>query len=74
MVLRWCHGHGEGPRDIRDGGGDLGEAGEIVVSGLWGLLSEGVEVLIFTLELIVVEVERLAILAGFVCATVSVSS
>jgi hypothetical protein len=74
VVLRWCHGHGKGPRDIRDGCGDLREAREVVVSGLGRLLSKRVEVLVFALELIVVEVERLAVLAGFVCTTVSVGS
>ena len=74
VVLRWCHGHGERPRDIRDGCGDLREAREVVVAGLGRLLSKRVEVLVFALELIVVEVERLAVLAGFVCTTVSVGS
>ena len=69
VVLRRRHGHGERARDVGDGCGDLRKAREVVVARLGRLLSERVEVLVLALEVLFVEVERLAILAGLVCAT-----
>jgi hypothetical protein len=47
-------------------------AGEVLVSRLGRLLLKRVKVVVLALEVFLIKVERLAILAGFVCATMSV--
>lgn len=64
-----CHAHGEWAGDVWDGGGDVREVVEVVVAGLGGFLLERVKLAIFAFEVFLVEVERLAVLAGLVGAT-----
>jgi hypothetical protein len=70
-LLRWCHAaHGKRARYIGDGCGDV-HAGEVFVARFRRLLFKRVEVLVLALEVFLVEVERLAILAGLMRATMS---
>jgi len=70
-LLRRCHAaHGERAWYIGDRRGDV-HAGEILVARIRRLLLEGVEVFVFALHIFLVEVERLAVLAGFMRATMS---
>lgn len=60
---------------VRDGGGKVvGHAGEVFVARLGRLLLERVQVLVLALEVFLDEVERLAVLAGFMRTTVSRAS
>lgn len=71
LLVRRSHAHGERPRDVRDGRGDVGEIVEVVVARLGRLLLERVQLAVFAFEIFLVEVERLAVLAGLVRATMS---
>ena len=71
LLVRRGHAHGERPRDVRDGRGDVGKVVEVVVARLGRLLFERVQLAVFAFEIFLVEVERLAVLAGLVRATMS---
>jgi len=73
VVLRRAHGgaHGERAGNVGDGGGD-GEAGEVVVAGFGRLLLERAELVVFVVEVLLVEAaQRLAVLSRLVGATMS---
>jgi hypothetical protein len=68
---RHSHRHAKpGTRKIIHG---VREAGEVLVAGLWReILLETVEVVLLAFELVLLVVtQRLAVRAGFVCATMS---
>jgi hypothetical protein len=70
-LLRWCHAaHGERAWNVGDRGWDV-HAREILVAGVRRLLLQRVKVFIFALHVFLIEVERLAVLAGFMRATMS---
>jgi hypothetical protein len=70
LVRRGHAAHGERAWYIRDRCGDL-HGGEVLVARAGRLLVERVKVLVFALEVFLVEVQRLAVLAGLVRATMS---
>ena len=73
-LLRWCHAaHGKRTWNVRDRGGNV-HVGEILVARFGRFLFERVEVFILTLEIFLIEVERLAVLAGLMGAAMSRNS
>lgn len=71
MLRRSHRTHRERTRYVRDGGWDVRDVGEVFIARFRRFLFQRVKMIVFALEVFLVEVERLAVLAGLMRATMS---